>query len=646
MQTNKIALIAPNKDFTLRALDLFSEWGEKIHVAVASRGDSIAIAQQLSERGAEALICYATFNETIKTTVNIPAVPLRPSMLDILRGLQGVKEWLEKNGNSTGNQQTVGLIGDTIIADAEVVADILGIKTKILSDIQGGELSEIVAVVKEIADIADNQSNQPISVINAIPCFPITVGRETVFKSVLQARELVLAGRVNKVKLEQFKAIMEFIGEGILVVDNQRRIAYINHTAEKLLNKSKAQVVGYLAATVFPDVNLEDTLRYGQTRIASLTDGGEQGFSCRIVPMLVGGQTVGAVVTIGEALLSAKDKDKASRAITESGYKATYNFDDFITGNTFMKETLDAAKSYACVDSTILIHGDTGTGKEIIAQSIHNYSKRSRGPFVAVNCAALPESLLESELFGYECGAFTGARKNGKKGLFEQADKGTIFLDEIGEVSLGMQARLLRVLQQREIMRVGGDKVIPVDVGIVAATHRNLPELIEKGLFRRDLYHRLSILQLKLLPLAERPEDIPVLIDNIGKKLSDKLFKPSLQFSAGAIGVLKRYQWPGNVRELEGVIERLMILKRDLVVTDDDVKKVLDISCDCRDEGVRIVPRGTMGEIEYAIIMQVLKETGSHEQTAKILGISTTTIWRKIKLFQNKINDFNLKQIQ
>lgn len=644
MQTNKIALIAPNKDFTLRALDLFSEWGEKIHVAVASGEDSIAIAQQLSERGADALICYATFSETIKTTVTIPTVALRPSMLDILQSLQGVKEWLEKAGNLTPARQTVGLLGDAIIADATVVADILGIKTKILAGIPGEDVSEIVAIVKEIADIADSRGSEPSVDMDTIPCFPITVGRETVFKSVYRARELVLAGRVDKVKLEQFKAIMEFIGEGIVVIDSQRRIAYVNHTAEKLLNKNKAQIVGYLAATVFPDINLDDTLRYGQTRMAALTDGGgDQDFTCRIVPMLVSGQTVGAIVTITEAPFSVKDKDKTSKALTESGYKATYNFDDFITVNTFMQETLEAAKSYACVDSTILINGDTGTGKEIIAQSIHNYSKRCRGPFVAVNCAALPESLLESELFGYEFGAFTGARKNGKKGLFEQADKGTIFLDEIGEVSLGMQARLLRVLQQREIMRVGGDKVIPVDVGIIAATHRNLPELIEKGLFRRDLYHRLSILQLRLLPLAARPEDIPLLVEAIGEKLSTKLCKQSLHFSAGAASVLARYQWPGNVRELEGVIERLMILKKDTIVSSDDVRKVLDASDDCQGDEVRTVPKGTMEEIEYAIIMQVLKETGSHEKTAKILGISTTTIWRKIKSFQSERNDFNLQ---
>jgi len=191
-------------------------------------------------------------------------------------------------------------------------------------------------------------------------------------------------------------------------------------------------------------------------------------------------------------------------------------------------------------------------------------------------------------------------------------------------------------------MRIGGDKIIPIDVGIIAATHRNLPELIEKGLFRRDLYHRLNILQLHLLPLSARKEDIPYLVECIGKKLSARLFKQPLKFSAGAMNVLACYPWPGNVRELESVIERMLILKNGGVVTSDDIKKVLYCGYDPRDNEALVVPRGTMEEMERAIIRQVLKETGNQDETAKILGISTTTIWRKMKVCQNNKNNFIL----
>ncbi|WP_425058851.1 Anaerobic nitric oxide reductase transcription regulator NorR [Sporomusa carbonis] len=639
MQADKIALIAPNRDFTSRALDLFSEWGEKIHVAMASKEDVILIARQLSEKGADALICYSDFVKTIKTTVNIPIVSLGPSSLDILRGMQQTKEWLTQNGKHIATGMAVGIIGHSIIDETTIVGDILGIPTRVLADIQGTDMSGILAIVREVPDII-SPDGALIEFISDIPCFSVTVGREALLRSVRQAQELVAAGRREWAKLEQIKTIMDFTGEGIVAVDNQRRITYVNHIAEKQLKASKHQIVGKPAATLFPDINLDDALRYAQTRIMPFVDGREQMLACRIVPMIIGGQTVGAVLTINESNFPIKDK--AGKCTNESGHKATYCFDDFVTVNETMKETLEIAKSYAGVDSTILIIGETGTGKEIIAQSIHNYSRRCNGPFVAVNCAALPESLLESELFGYEYGAFTGARKNGKKGLFEQADQGTIFLDEIGEISLGMQARLLRVIQEREIMRIGGDKIIPIDVGIIAATHRNLPELIEKGLFRRDLYHRLNILQLHLLPLSARKEDIPYLVECIGKKLSARLFKQPLKFSAGAMNVLACYPWPGNVRELESVIERMLILKNGGVVTSDDIKKVLYCGYDRRDNEALVVPRGTMEEMERAIIRQVLKETGNQDETAKILGISTTTIWRKMKVCQNNKNNFIL----
>jgi transcriptional regulator with PAS, ATPase and Fis domain len=634
LRSNKIALIAPNKAFTLRALDLFGEWGENIHVSMASSEDVILITQQLKEKGADALICYADLSKTIQTLVTIPTVSLRPSVSDILRGMQQAKEWLTKSGSNPTTDKVVGISGHCIIDDAITVAAILGLKTKIISELESTKMSGILAIVKEVPDLVAPQAPPIEYTAENIPCFPVAVGQEALLKAVRQAQELVTESHKEWAQLEQIKTTMEFTGVGIVTIDIQRRITYANQLAEKLLKVPKNELVGKVTAGVFTDVNLDDALLYGQTILMPLADGGEQGLTCRVVPMIIGGQTVGAVLTIYES--SPPYKDRSCKVRSESGHTATYHFEDFITVSKTMKELLDVASNYASVDSTILIIGDTGTGKEIIAQSIHNCSRRRHGPFVAVNCAALPESLLESELFGYEYGAFTGARKNGKKGLFEQADKGTIFLDEIGEISLGMQARLLRVIQEREIMRIGGDKVIPVDVGIVAATHRNLPELIEKGLFRRDLYYRLAVLPLRLPPLSAKKEDIPTLFESINKKLSAKLYKQPLTFNNESLNVLLRYPWPGNVRELESVIERLLVLKNGGTVTGEDVKKVLDNGFDQQTDAIRIIPRGTMAEMEQAIILQVLNETGSQDETAKILGISATTIWRKIKMTKNK----------
>ncbi|MBP1763939.1 MAG: norR 8 [Firmicutes bacterium] len=642
MQTNKIALIVPNKEFSLHALKLFTEWGEKIHIAIASKDDAVIIAQQLCEKGADALICHAIFASTIKPTINIPLVSLRPSDLDILKGLQLVQKFLaQKEDGQEHNNEFIGIIADTIQDEIKTIAEIMGIHTKPLPKLPGEGATAIQAMVQEVLDVVDPSDGQRNGGLDKMPYFPITVGKETLLKSVRQVQELISEGRRNWAQLEQIKNIIEFTGEGIIAINDQRKITYVNHVAEKFLKMNKEQLLGYFAADIFPDINFEDAMQYGQSRVMPFAEGSDKQLACRVVPVIIRKHTVGAVLAIFKS--SQPFKEKTGKSPEKSGHKAVYCFEDFITVNENMQEMLEIAKSYASVDSSVLIIGETGTGKEIVAQSIHNHSRRAAGPFVAVNCAALPESLLESELFGYEYGAFTGARKNGKKGLFEQADTGTIFLDEIGEISLAMQARLLRVVQERVIMRVGGDTVIPVDVGIIAATHRNLPELIEKGLFRRDLYHRLNILQLRLLPLAARKEDIPRLVENINDKMSNRLSRQRLKFSAEAINLLQQYEWPGNVRELESVIERMMVMKKDPVVKVEDIKKVLDFDFNHSDNKVRVVPEGTLEEMEKAIISQVLRETGNQDKTAKMLGISTTTVWRKMKELQNEINDYNLQ---
>lgn len=234
----------------------------------------------------------------------------------------------------------------------------------------------------------------------------------------------------------------------------------------------------------------------------------------------------------------------ARKLIEKKGLYAKYNFSDIIHDSPAMNECINTAKTVALTDHTVLITGESGTGKELIAQSIHNYSKRRNMSFVAINCAALPESLLESELFGYESGSFTGARKNGKLGLFEQGNGGTIFLDEIGDISPNLQSRLLRVLQERQIMRIGSDRVIKINTRIIAATNKNLSSEVEKGNFRRDLYYRLNVITMNIEPLRNRKEDILPLMSNFLGSKYKQLTEPDKK-------LLYEYAWPGNVRELE-----------------------------------------------------------------------------------------------
>lgn len=277
--------------------------------------------------------------------------------------------------------------------------------------------------------------------------------------------------------------------------------------------------------------------------------------------------------------------------------------------------------------STVLIHGESGTGKELIARAIHFNSSRSSAPFVAVDCGSLAETLLESELFGHVRGAFTGAVTN-KKGLFEEADKGTCFLDEVGDISLSMQAKLLRVLQEHEIKRVGGTETIKVDVRVVAATNRDLEQLVEEKKFREDLYYRLNVVSIYVPPLREREEDIPLLVEHFLSKYAAENRKPMPRISPAALDLLVRYRWPGNVRELENMIERLVTLSQSGLILPEDLPRRLRINAPDVDMGS--FPTGvSLSQIEKLYIQKVLEETGGNKKrAAEILGIDRRTLYR------------------
>lgn len=277
--------------------------------------------------------------------------------------------------------------------------------------------------------------------------------------------------------------------------------------------------------------------------------------------------------------------------------------------------------------STVLIYGESGTGKELIARAIHFNSSRTSSPFVAVDCGSLAETLLESELFGHVRGAFTGAVTN-KKGLFEESDRGTCFLDEVGDIGLAMQAKLLRVLQEHEIKRVGGTETIKVDVRIVAATNKDLEQLVEEKKFREDLYYRLNVVSIYLPPLRERTEDIPLLIEHFLRKYASQNQKPMVRISSEALDHLSQYRWPGNVRELENVIERALTLSQSGMILPEDLPRRLRI--ESAEVDISSFPTGIpLSQIEKLYIQKVLEETGGNrKKAAEILGIDRRTLYR------------------
>lgn len=334
----------------------------------------------------------------------------------------------------------------------------------------------------------------------------------------------------------------------------------------------------------------------------------------------------GALVIIRNTDQIIAQEGKVRRELSEKGLMAKYSFKDIVGKSPQIKENIFMAEKYSKVNSNVLIIGETGTGKELFAHSIHNSSKRCDKPFVALNCAALPENLLESELFGYEPGAFSGASKTGKMGLFELAHQGTIFLDEIGEIPINLQAKLLRVLQEKEIRRIGSTRVHTVDVRVISATNINIEQKIKEGKFRSDLYYRLNLLDINVDPLRERKEDIVELFDLYITRFACEMGKKIPVITEEAKEILRNYEWLGNVRELRNICERLIVLNEENLI-DKEILKKIRLWKEVGDEVSETPQSKEEDDLEYYLENSDL----SKEEIASKMGISRTTLWRMEK---------------
>ncbi|MFA7128423.1 MAG: sigma 54-interacting transcriptional regulator [Sphaerochaeta sp.] len=355
-------------------------------------------------------------------------------------------------------------------------------------------------------------------------------------------------------------------------------------------------------------------------------------------PINVDEQTFGVLFTFQNAEAIRQTEHKIRTELNRKGLIAKYTFDDIVTCNSHILQLVEKAKRFSQVNGTVLLLGETGTGKELFAQSIHNHSPRSREPFVAVNCAALPEQLLESELFGYTEGAFSGASKGGKIGLFELAHKGTLFLDEIGEMPIVLQAKLLRVLQEKEVRKIGADMVIPVDVRVISAANSNIIEKVKEGKFRLDLFYRISLLNIQITPLREHKDDIGILFRHFVSLYCRRHEQVVPQISEDAVEALKRFFWPGNIRELRNAAERLAILHASSKVGEKEIA-LLDIGATSlySDAMTPLVPKKqSLGASmsDQQLYQEYLASGLKKEVFARQMGMSRTTLWRKFARFE------------
>ncbi len=423
---------------------------------------------------------------------------------------------------------------------------------------------------------------------------------------------------------QQLSLILNLIPSGIIAINRHREITLYNDSAAKLTGVPVTDAVGKNIVDVLPNTRLPEVMASGKVeknQLQIMPNSTE--ILTNRAPIWVKDHVKGALATFNATDEITKAERKIRLNLHKKGLVARRTFDDLVGSSKVISEARRLAKIYAKEDATVLLTGETGTGKELFAQSIHNWSGRKGEPFVAINCAALSEDLLESELFGYEEGAFTGARKGGKPGLLELGHRGTVFLDEIGRISDKVQSRLLRVLEEKEIMRVGSDKVIPVDIRVIAASNVSLEQEIEKGRLRKDLYYRLNVMHISIPPLRERKEDLPEILQVILKQEGKAhLYKTYHRQFHAALERLKDYDWPGNVREFRNVIQRLC-----LVFTND-----LDMDFAFRDIQLTKKEKNTFAGMDRETIQDTLKKTGGNKtRTAKLLNVSRTTLWRRMK---------------
>ncbi len=444
------------------------------------------------------------------------------------------------------------------------------------------------------------------------------------------ALELARVVRLEAGRYEQLNGVLHNLQDAVLAVNQAEQLIAINPAMQQILGLERSPLLGCQLSALTTDLSLQTTLRDGrQERGVVLRLGGRNWVANR-TPISEQGKIVGAAVTLYDARTIHEADNNLRIQHRRSQSAARYRFDDLIGQSPAFVRAVAAARRYAQTGLGVMISGESGTGKELFAQAIHNESDRANRPFVAVNCAAFPESLLESELFGYEEGAFTGSRRGGKRGLFEAAHTGTLFLDEIGDMPLILQTRLLRVLQERQITRLGTTAAIPIDVRVIVATHQPLLDMVVARSFRQDLYYRINTLRLMLPPLRERRADIGLLAENA---LAACLSRLHSSLGPGqALAPLKRqmeaYAWPGNVRELENICERIAVFL--LQFGESETIDYAELAADCPElfEGNAGVAVGVPASNKNRALEALKKNGGHHAKAAKQLGVSRSTFWR------------------
>ena len=659
----KITVIAPYEEFGELFKKTFQKHDEKVHKE----------NEEQSEYEIEVIVEYNHENiQKIKLDCNVviargfsayllrnresyvPVVEIPVTANDIIR-------CLIESRRLYGNKRVVVIGTRNVIYQADNLSEIMGldVETILMPSQMGGETEKAFAKLKNhdcvvVGGKPTCDHARSIGIDNIM----IVSGRNAMWHAITEAKRIAYISRIEEEKAQRFKTILDYTFDGIISLDKKNRITVINATCEKILGIQTKDIIGKKIEDVLPKTRFSELINNTDTCLDEVIKHNNMPLAVNKTGIVLKNERVGSVITFQYVSTIQEVEGRIRTKTSERGHVAKHHFYDILGKSEKINDTIKMAKKFSEVDSNALIVGKSGTGKEIFAQSIHNSSKRKKEPFVAINCAAIPENLLESELFGYVEGAFTGAAKKGKQGLIELAHRGTLFLDEISEMQLPIQGRFLRVLQEKELMRLGHDRIISVDVRIISATNKDLFDLVEKGKFREDLYYRLDVLKIQIPPLDDRKEDVPLLVDsflneyaknsNDGKicKMTDEAKKRLMELN-----------WSGNIRELKNACERLVVLNESYVIDESDVERVLDYKIQQlktsgweKQTGGKMIPgidkRDMVNSAEEKnepldkmtmtkeTIGYLLKQGYSKVKIAEIYGIDRTTLWRRMKKYK------------
>ncbi|WP_236914881.1 sigma 54-interacting transcriptional regulator [Clostridium sp. Cult2] len=620
--------------------EMFEEISKELGIAISIYKGGIMkdghLYAKKMENKFDVIISQGGTLEAIKEVVSIPVVSVEVTTGDILKALLEAKEKYNKKiilfcyrSEKLNQLQDLKSI---LNVDFEVVN--YGNKQEFVEQTENIFSKNQFALVGMGSCILETSRGKKIdSVI-------IKSSRNAVKQAIIDAQNICDLSKREKERAERLNTIIDYSSEGIVAIDKNGVITTFNPVAEEIFELEADFVLGKNISDLrhLRDLNL--VYGDGNYKLEEIIKINNIELILNRIPVMVEGEESGLIITLQEVSKLQSLERTVRNKLYNKGLIAKHTFSDILGVSKAIKETINNAIRFGKTSTTILIQGETGSGKELFAQSIHNISDRKDKPFVAVNCAALPDNLLESELFGYEEGAFTGAKKGGKPGLFELAHGGTIFLDEIGEIPLSFQSRLLRVLQEKEVLRIGGDHIVKVDVRVVAATNIDLYKMVNERKFRRDLYFRLNILNLRIPPIRQRQDDIPVLVNEFIRKMNRKHNRKIKGLEPKAMELLMEYSWPGNVREIENFVERMVILSDYEIVEKSFIKNIFDQSFSEESEIEKIdnnndiikVKLDTLNNMELQIINELNNRLDDNKTLlAEKLDISRTTLWKKMK---------------